>query len=171
MSREEAESREQLLREVLTQEADRDYAFIIRRLHNKHNQLQSQMYLLVNDTAIFEEGRPVLLATMNRRPILDVVRFHENPSLILIVKVFESKTITGNYLEQQQLAGESGSSDPADKTKEASGGKLPDAADRQPVDGPKEAAAKLKKERSGWRVFEYKKERGTRSLTESFLHL
>ncbi len=151
------ESRDRLLKEVLTEDSDRDFAFIIRRLHNKHNQLESQMYMLVDDTAIFEEGKPILLVTMNKRPILDVIRFHENPSLILIVKIFETKTITGSYLEQQQLAGESGSSDPIEKSREISSGKLTEELDRQKVDGPKEAAAKLKKERSGWRVYEYKK--------------
>ena len=89
MPREDLESRGQLLKGVLAEESDRDFAFIIRRLHNKHNQLQSQMYMLVDDTAVFEDGKPVVLITMNKRPVLDVMKFHEQPSLILIVKTFE----------------------------------------------------------------------------------
>lgn len=83
----------------MANEYDRDWIFIIKRLHNQFNVLEKQMCVYINDTVLFDPtGKLSTLITMNTKPYLAFIKLVENPTIHQVNRLLSSKP-PGRFLD------------------------------------------------------------------------
>ena len=137
-------------------EYDRDWIFIIRRLHNQFNFLEKQLCVLVNDTALFDaSGKLSLIVTMNTKPYVTHIKQLENPSTHQMSKLFNGKMPTRFLDLPEELE------DPATvlSTRVSSPVKRSETIDNSKVSleggaDKKDLREQRERERNNWRIYQ-----------------
>ena len=149
---------------ILSNEFDRDWIFIIRRLQNQFNVFEKQLCVYVNDTVIFDEsGKLSLIITMNTKPFVSCIKQIENPNIHQIGKLFNSKT-AGRFLDiaeelEDPITGKStrpGSHIKRAKTIDGLRGSLEHLE-------KKDLKEQRERERNNWRLHQLRAGKGSRS--------